>query len=61
MPKNECQVHNYTNIYKLCVNCYNCKMRVDGKIKCSEGFFDEVEYKDCILSPLDFDCFYYEG
>lgn len=54
-------MHNYTNIYKLCVNCYNCKMRVDGKIKCSEGFFDEVEYKDCILSPLDFDCFYYEG
>jgi len=41
--------------------CYNCKKQKNGKIKCSVGYFEDVEERNCVYSPFDFDCINYEG
>lgn len=47
--------------YDLCINCLYCKKRKDGKIRCSEGFFDDFAEKDVrYFTPYDFDCHEYE-
>jgi len=53
-------VERNKDIYLLCIKCYNCKKSKNGKIRCSEGYFEDFEEKNCTCSPLDYDCFNYE-
>jgi len=46
----------------LCVNCIYCILGRNKKIRCDNGYFFDMEYKDVILyTPYDFECVEYEG